>query len=51
MQELASGNGGKCLSEKYVNRGSKLEWVCKEGHQWKASASMLKNNTWCKDCK
>jgi len=50
MQELASGNGGKCLSEKYVNRGSKLEWVCKEGHQWKASARLVKSGAWCKTC-
>jgi hypothetical protein len=50
MQELASENGGKCLSEKYVNSRSHLEWVCEEGHNWKASASSVKSGRWCKIC-
>jgi len=46
---LAELKGGKCLSTKYRNNISKLEWECSSGHQWNSSyASMTKN--WCKKC-
>lgn len=51
MDEIAKSKGGRCLSTKYVNRKSKLEWKCKEGHRWKAAPSNVKwNKTWCPFC-
>ena len=51
MHELASSRGGKCLSTRYVTRTSSLEWVCSEGHQWKASPrTMGRRKHWCTQC-
>ncbi len=33
-QETALAKGGKCLSNEYVNSGTKLTWQCAEGHEW-----------------
>ena len=32
MQEIARKRGGKCLSKKYINAHTKLEWQCANGH-------------------
>ena len=50
MQRLAKDNGGICLSKEYINNKSRLEWICKEGHQWKASAKRVKSGIWCQIC-
>ncbi len=50
MRELADGRGGKCLSDKYVNAHTKLEWQCKDGHIWGASPTNVKQGKWCKSC-
>ena len=52
MCKLAKQNGGKCLSNKYINSNIKLDWQCKEGHIWKAVPSSIKNaKSWCPHCK
>ncbi len=50
MHELAESNGGKCLSEGYVNARSKLKWRCKEGHVWEATPDNVKRRAWCPVC-
>lgn len=50
MREIASGRGGKCLSENYINNRIKLSWECAEGHRWEASPVKVKNGTWCPTC-
>lgn len=51
MKILAKNKGGKCLSETYFNSNEKLNWECAEGHQWYASANLIKNkNSWCPEC-
>ncbi|MCP4131872.1 MAG: hypothetical protein GY754_12905 [bacterium] len=50
MQELAKEKGGTCLSLKYGNAKTKLEWRCKEGHVWKAHPNSIKNGHWCPEC-
>ncbi len=51
MQEQAAKRGGKCLSDKYINKRTKLEWQCGKGHVWKAEpCSITVNNTWCPIC-
>ena len=49
-KQLAERHGGKCLSDKYVNSKSYLEWECKKGHRWKARADRVKGGTWCRIC-
>ncbi len=51
MQELARINGGRCLSKKYVNSVTKLEWECAKGHRWRATPSSIKHqDSWCPEC-
>lgn len=50
MQKLAASKGGVCLSEKYVNSGTKLLWRCKNGHDWWAVPSSVKIGSWCPIC-
>lgn len=49
-QQIAEKRGGKCLSKKYVNTHTKLEWECAEGHKWMATPSKIKNGRWCPNC-
>ena len=50
MQEIAAKNGGRCLSEKYVNSTTKLKWECREGHTWEATSNEIKQGQWCPEC-
>lgn len=51
MQELARKKNGKCLSTEYVNRGTKLQWQCSEGHEWFATPDKIKQGRWCPRCR
>jgi hypothetical protein len=51
MQRMAAANGGKCVSEKYVDRNTHLQWECDKGHRWWARPSAIRyQHTWCPDC-
>jgi hypothetical protein len=50
IHKLANSRNGICLSKDYKNSHQNLLWQCKEGHQWKASVSSIKNGTWCNQC-
>jgi len=50
MQKIAETRGGKCLSDKFVNSKTKLEWRCKNGHEWEAVSSNIKLGKWCPIC-
>ena len=55
MQKLASQHGGECLSDKYINRRTKLRWKCSVGHEWEAAPRSVvpsgnKDGTWCRLC-
>jgi hypothetical protein len=50
MRTIARRKGGKCLSEEYTNSRTKLTWQCKEGHQWMALPSSIKQGHWCARC-
>jgi hypothetical protein len=50
MQQLAESQGGKCLSDVYVNAQSKLLWQCAEGHRWTARPDMIQQGQWCPYC-
>ena len=45
-------NGCKCISEKYKNNVTKLEWKCSIGHIWLSTYSnSVRNNFNCPQCK
>jgi hypothetical protein len=51
-QKIAEERGGRLLSLKYINSSAPLLWECKNGHQWEASPSSIKNaKTWCRVCR
>lgn len=51
MQKVAAGYGGGCLSEKYVNYRTPLEWECGQKHTWSAPPDAVKNRgLWCREC-
>lgn len=50
LRRLAEKQGGRCLSERYVNATTKLLWQCSEGHQWKATSTNIKRGRWCPHC-
>lgn len=51
MNAIAKARGGKCLSTKYVNSQTKLEWECFHGHKWAAIPNAIKRGGWCPDCR
>lgn len=51
FKKIAQENGGDCVSQKYTSMAVKLEFVCKEGHQWFANPNDIKTNkSWCPFC-
>lgn len=48
---LAKSKMGLCISKKYLNANSPLQWQCKEGHIWKAPYHEVKDGGhWCPFC-
>jgi len=50
MQNIANKHGGKCLSKKYIDANTKLQWQCSEGHIWEAIPNSIRLGTWCPYC-
>ncbi|MBS1765480.1 MAG: hypothetical protein JSS90_10990 [Bacteroidetes bacterium] len=50
FQKIAKQKGGKCLSEKYINKDTHLKFQCSKKHIWTASPRNIKNGTWCPVC-
>jgi hypothetical protein len=50
MQKIAAKNGGKCLSDKYINAHTKLLWECSKGHRWEATPNKIQQGRWCPTC-
>jgi len=50
MRHHAEGRGGRCLSENYVKKDSKLKWECSAGHTWMAIPGSVIRGTWCPVC-
>ena len=50
MNEIAKSRGGRCLSDRYRNSATRLEWRCSKGHEWSATALQVKKGHWCPFC-
>ena len=51
VNKIAEERYGKCLSTKYVNSHTKMEWKCSEGHTWFSTPSHIRNSgSWCPEC-
>lgn len=50
-QSYAASRGGACLSDKYRNNITKMDWECSRGHRWSACFGVMQNQeTWCPSC-
>jgi hypothetical protein len=50
FHSLAAHQGGKCLSNRYVNKDTPLRWECALGHRWQASPGKVRRGSWCAKC-
>jgi len=50
LVDCAKQRGGNCLSEKYINSSTKLEWICKDGHKWFTKWDIVRRGSWCPVC-
>jgi hypothetical protein len=50
LKAIAAERGGKCLSRRYVNAHTHVEWSCSAGHRWRAVPASVKSGTWCPQC-
>lgn len=50
IKKIADQKNGKCLSELYGGHYFKLDFECKEGHQWKTDPATIKRGSWCPQC-
>lgn len=51
MKKLAEERNGKCISTKYINTMTKLQWECKDGHRWEAIPNNILKGQWCPACR
>lgn len=49
-QQVARDRGGECLSKRYVNNSSKLQWLCHRGHTWQVGMNSIQAGHWCPTC-
>jgi len=50
MKTIAKSRDGECLAEIYINNQTPIQWRCKKGHIWMATASKIRGGTWCPEC-
>lgn len=51
LQSIANERGGLLVSNRYSGANNLLEWSCRVGHHWKATASNVMNgSSWCGAC-
>ena len=50
MHRLAEEQGGKCLSDVYVNSEEKIKWECSCGNIWWTTPGCVKLGSWCPKC-
>ena len=50
-KKFAESKYGKCLSDKYIDSKTKLEWQCFNGHKWFSTYhNIVNNDRWCPKC-
>jgi hypothetical protein len=50
-KRIAKERGGELLTKSFINSRTRMQWKCKEGHTWWATAASIKSkNSWCPEC-
>ena len=47
---MVSKNNGICVSKRYINIHTHLDWQCDVGHVWAATPHNIKAGRWCPKC-
>ena len=47
FKNFAVSKDGECLSDKYIDSKTELEWRCKRNHTWKSTPN---TTFWCREC-
>lgn len=50
LHKYAKFNGGECLSNKYTDIATDLNWICSEGHTFYAPWRKIRSGYWCPLC-
>jgi very-short-patch-repair endonuclease len=50
LDDIAIKNGGRLLSNQYINSQTHLEWICGFGHNWFAIPNSIVRGSWCPTC-
>lgn len=50
LREIARSKGGRCLSDRFVDVTTKLEFECSEGHRWETAPANIRGGRWCPRC-
>jgi hypothetical protein len=51
IKNIATHNGGECLSSQYVNNCTKMNFLCSEKHNFYLTSQHLKRGVWCGRCR
>ncbi|NML35452.1 zinc-ribbon domain-containing protein [Paraburkholderia antibiotica] len=49
-RRIAQARGGECLSTAYANGRQRLQWRCRNGHDWLAPLADVRRRGWCPVC-
>jgi hypothetical protein len=50
FRKIAEDKDGYCLSEDYINARTKLNFKCKNSHEFSARPDHIRHGQWCKEC-
>ncbi len=50
LKGIAAMKGGKCLSEAYIDRATKLKFECRYKHSWMTAPANILHGSWCPKC-
>ena len=50
MKIISEKLGGVCLSDRYVNKSTKLRFKCEKGHEFETRPAEIQRGSWCPYC-
>lgn len=50
LERIARQRGGHCLSSNLTRLDQTLEWLCANGHRWRAQFDRVRRGSWCRRC-
>lgn len=50
IKKIALARNGKCLSNEYIQKDHKLEFMCVDGHEFRMTPHNVKAGQWCPRC-